>query len=101
MFLILLHSRLYELILSVLFPFHNADSPPPWAILNKFLFNMQNTVLENLLITGCTGSFGKAFLRKLVSNHPELRVVIYGRDGRAWELQRFIPLINFHNSDFS
>ena len=41
---------------------------------------------KSLLITGGTGSFGKAFVRKLLKSYPDIRrVIIYSRD----ELKQF------------
>tara|TARA_X000000950_G_scaffold201757_1_gene242914 strand:+ start:13408 stop:14406 length:999 start_codon:yes stop_codon:yes gene_type:complete len=41
---------------------------------------------KNILITGGTGSFGKAFVNKLVKDHPELnKIIIFSRD----ELKQF------------
>ncbi len=46
-----------------------------------------------ILITGGTGSFGKAFISRVVSSHPEIeRLVIYSRDElKQWELQQEFP----------
>ena len=48
---------------------------------------------SKILITGGTGSFGKAFLCELMKNHPNIeRVVIYSRDElKQWELQNLYP----------
>jgi UDP-N-acetylglucosamine 4,6-dehydratase len=35
---------------------------------------------SSILVTGGTGSFGKAFIRELLDNHDPRRVVIYSRD---------------------
>ncbi len=40
---------------------------------------------KSLLITGGTGSFGKAFVRRVLANHQPRRLVIYSRD----ELKQF------------
>ena len=44
---------------------------------------------KSLLITGGTGSFGKAFVEHLLNNCPEItRIVIYSRDElKQWEMQ--------------
>ncbi len=44
---------------------------------------------KSLLITGGTGSFGKAFVSYLLNNFPEItRIVIYSRDElKQWEMQ--------------
>jgi len=54
-----------------------------------------------ILITGGTGSFGKAFLnRLLVTKKPE-RVVIYSRDElKQWELQQKYPESEYPNLRF-
>ena len=46
-----------------------------------------------LLITGGTGSFGKAFVTKVLEKYKEIqRVVIYSRDElKQWELQQLFP----------
>ena len=46
-----------------------------------------------ILITGCTGSFGKAFLNQIIKLHPNLkRIVIFSRDElKQWELQNKYP----------
>lgn len=36
--------------------------------------------MNSILITGGTGSFGKAFVRRLLENHHSERIVIYSRD---------------------
>ena len=40
------------------------------------------SVLSNssILVTGGTGSFGKAFIHELLDNHQPRRIVIYSRD---------------------
>ena len=44
--------------------------------------------MRSVLITGGTGSFGKSFLRTILSDHPEFeRIVIYSRDElKQWEI---------------
>ena len=46
-----------------------------------------------LLITGGTGSFGKAFIKRILEQHSDiLRLVIYSRDElKQWELQQMFP----------
>ena len=46
-----------------------------------------------LLITGGTGSFGKAFIAEVLRLHPKLaRLVVYSRDElKQWELQQMFP----------
>ena len=41
---------------------------------------------SSILVTGGTGSFGKAFITKLLAEHNPKRVVIYSRDElKQWE----------------
>tara|TARA_B100001989_G_scaffold223163_1_gene176950 strand:+ start:10981 stop:12012 length:1032 start_codon:yes stop_codon:yes gene_type:complete len=56
----------------------------------------------NILITGGTGSFGKHFLKKLLTRYPNLeRVVIYSRDElKQWELQQQYPREQYPNLRF-
>ena len=48
---------------------------------------------SRIFITGGTGSFGKAFIEKVLKKHPDIaRVVIYSRDElKQWELQEKYP----------
>ena len=57
---------------------------------------------KSLLITGGTGSFGKAFLEKIISNYPSIkRVVIFSRDElKQWQLQSLYPQDKFPNLRF-
>ena len=52
---------------------------------------------KKILITGGTGSFGKALLKELLINHNYLkRIVIYSRDElKQWELQQQYPEASF------
>ncbi len=54
---------------------------------------MKSTNDLSLLITGGTGSFGRAFLSSLLKKMPETkRVVIYSRDElKQWEMQSLYP----------
>lgn len=49
---------------------------------------------SRILLTGGTGSFGKAFITECLHRHPDLkRLVIYSRDElKQWELQQLFPL---------
>ena len=53
--------------------------------------------MKNILITGATGSFGKAFIAQLLIKFPTLnRIVIYSRDElKQWELQQIYPLSKY------
>ena len=46
---------------------------------------------SSILVTGGTGSFGKAFITEVLANHDPKRIVIYSRDElKQWEVrQRF------------
>ena len=48
---------------------------------------------SKILITGGTGSFGKAFINKILTKYPDIsRIVIYSRDElKQWELQQIYP----------
>lgn len=48
---------------------------------------------SRILITGGTGSFGKAFIAETLRRFPDIqRLVIYSRDElKQWELQQFYP----------
>lgn len=48
---------------------------------------------SRVLITGGTGSFGRAFVRRLLERHPQIsRVVVFSRDElKQWELQQLYP----------
>ena len=52
---------------------------------------------KSLLITGGTGSFGKAFVGHIIKNYPNLgRIIIYSRDElKQWELQQQYPVDKF------
>ncbi|NUO89647.1 MAG: polysaccharide biosynthesis protein, partial [Dermatophilaceae bacterium] len=49
------------------------------------------SILEgsSILVTGGTGSFGKAFIREVLDNHNPKRVIIYSRDElKQWEVRQ-------------
>lgn len=53
---------------------------------------MKKSILENktILITGGTGSFGKAFVKELLVNHNPKAIRIFSRDElKQWELANF------------
>ncbi len=52
---------------------------------------------SRILITGGTGSFGKAFIAEVLKRYPSiLRVVVYSRDElKQWELQQCFPQDRF------
>jgi len=53
--------------------------------------------IKKVLITGSTGSFGKALLGKLTTSYKDLeRIVVYSRDElKQWELQQAYPEKDF------
>lgn len=52
---------------------------------------------KNILVTGGTGSFGKAFVKRIYANHPEVkRLVVYSRD----ELKQFEMSNEFDRNKF-
>ena len=48
---------------------------------------------SRLLVTGGTGSFGKAFIGSVLSKYPKIkRIVVYSRDElKKWEMQQLYP----------
>ena len=52
---------------------------------------------SRLLITGGTGSFGKAFIDRVLNQFPDIqRVVVYSRDElKQWELQQLFPISKY------
>ena len=43
---------------------------------------MNKLKAESILVTGGTGSFGKAFVKTILANHHEVkRLVVFSRDG--------------------
>ena len=58
---------------------------------------------SKILITGGTGSFGKAFLSKVLKQYPNIsRIVIFSRDElKQWELKQKFPQKIIHNLGFS
>ncbi len=57
---------------------------------------------SRILITGGTGSFGKAFLKKVLEKYPTIeRIVIYSRDElKQWNLQQKYPIDKYPNLRF-
>ena len=57
---------------------------------------------SRLLITGGTGSFGKAFITRVLERFPEIRrIVVYSRDElKQWELQQAFPEEKFNQLRF-
>ena len=54
-----------------------------------------------ILITGGTGSFGKAFLKEVLSKKNFERIVIYSRDElKQWELQQLYSESKYPNLRF-
>ena len=54
---------------------------------------MISTSMQRVLITGGTGSFGKAFVARVLESYPQVeRLVIFSRDElKQWELQQHYP----------
>ena len=52
---------------------------------------------SRILVTGGTGSFGKAFISRILETYPCVeRLVIYSRDElKQWELQQLYPVNKF------
>ena len=56
---------------------------------------------KKILITGGTGSFGKALLEELLKNKKIERIVIYSRDElKQWELMQKYPESKYPNLRF-
>ena len=57
---------------------------------------------SKVLITGGTGSFGKAFIKDLLKKFPEIsRLVVFSRDElKQWEMQQEYPFEKFPNLRF-
>jgi len=71
-----------------------------WPVLLECLrsfFLMPFDSSSSILITGGTGSFGKAFIAEIISRFPEIhRLVIYSRDElKQWEIQQLYPESKF------
>lgn len=52
-----------------------------------------SSLMKRVLITGGTGSFGKAFTEVLLKNNPKIeRLVVFSRDElKQWEMQQIYP----------
>ena len=60
-------------------------------------FGLMNEPFKNILVTGGTGSFGKAFVRKVLQDWPDLeRLVVFSRD----ELKQYDMANEFADCDF-
>tara|TARA_A100001388_G_C28720531_1_gene476123 strand:- start:34 stop:1050 length:1017 start_codon:yes stop_codon:yes gene_type:complete len=57
---------------------------------------------SRILVTGGTGSFGKAFIENLLEKFPKInRVVVFSRDElKQWEMQQKFPYEKFPNLRF-
>ena len=57
---------------------------------------------SRILITGGTGSFGKAFIASVLQKFPEIRrIVVYSRELKQWELQQQYPSSEYPQLRFS
>lgn len=58
---------------------------------------------KNILITGGTGSFGRAFVKYLLNNHKPAKIIIYSRDEiKQWHMQSEFsqhPILRFFIGD--
>ena len=63
---------------------------------------MQISSKSRILITGGTGSFGKAFLKKILNEFPDIeRLVIFSRDElKQWEMSQNFPIEKYPNLRF-
>ncbi|MEJ6580844.1 MAG: UDP-N-acetylglucosamine 4,6-dehydratase (inverting) [Akkermansiaceae bacterium] len=57
------------------------------------MLNQSQSPIKSVLITGGTGSFGKCFVGRLLSDHPEIeRIVVYSRDElKQFEMAQMFP----------
>ena len=73
----------------------NSEEPRGALLKGSFFVNklMPFNSTSRLLITGGTGSFGKAFIARTLELCPDIRrIVIYSRDElKQWELQQLFP----------
>lgn len=47
---------------------------------------------KSILITGGTGSFGRAFIKHVLSNYQPKRLIVYSRDElKQFEMQQIFP----------
>jgi UDP-N-acetylglucosamine 4,6-dehydratase/5-epimerase len=73
----------------------NAALPPSGASAGPF--GVQGKMFDNkvVLITGGTGSFGRAFVRRLLASHNPRKIVIYSRDElKQYEMAQAFPQAN-------
>ena len=58
---------------------------------------------SRILVTGATGSFGRAFIAQVLNLYPDIaRIVIYSRDElKQWQLQQQYPSDKFPQLRFS
>lgn len=56
----------------------------------------------SILITGGTGSFGKSFVRRVLSDFPQVRrLIVYSRDElKQFEMQQEYPIADYPNLRF-
>ena len=49
--------------------------------------------MDSLLVTGATGSFGQAFVKRILAHHSSVkRIVVYSRDElKQWQMQQQFP----------
>jgi UDP-N-acetylglucosamine 4,6-dehydratase len=53
---------------------------------------------KTILVTGGTGSFGKTFIRKALSEHNPAKVIVFSRDElKQWEMRQSDPIFDHEN----
>ncbi len=53
---------------------------------------------QTILVTGGTGSFGKAFIRKALSEHNPRKIIVFSRDElKQWEMRQSDPIFDHSN----
>jgi UDP-N-acetylglucosamine 4,6-dehydratase len=53
---------------------------------------------KSILVTGGTGSFGKAFIRKALTEHRPRKIIVFSRDElKQWEMRQSDPIFDHAN----
>ena len=53
---------------------------------------------KTILVTGGTGSFGRAFIRRVLQDHKPAKVIVLSRDEwKQWEMRRSEPIFDHEN----
>ena len=53
---------------------------------------------KTILVTGGTGSFGKAFIRKVFTDYRPAKLIVFSRDElKQWEMRQADPIFDHEN----